>query len=338
MSMHKKNRVLGFTIIELVIAVAIIGVLSALAVPAYQNYTIRAKVTEGLAYMNQYKTDVMEYYASQGHFPDSVANLTSNNDSSTYVESIEIHGGGLIYLKFRNIATYPTNLLFMKPTVTESGSMTWICANKLNNTTSLADQYVPSNCRNNIPFTFSQGGYNFNTIIPSVGSSVAMILNPDNNSFEPIGNYINAPRSTGQCGGGELSLGDGTYQSNNSYGNGTPDSGANCSTYPKEETKTVTVSYYSNTCNDTSTPHYNASGVVVSTTHTHSCTPCVLDHTAQEDKPGTSTYTGGNSTGLCQNGSSYSPACDGGTFSSFSPYGSTSVYNCGSSSTTVTTP
>ena len=50
------------------IAVAIIGVLSALAVPAYQNYTIRAKVTEGLAYMDQYKTDVMEYYASQGIF------------------------------------------------------------------------------------------------------------------------------------------------------------------------------------------------------------------------------------------------------------------------------
>ena len=62
--MHKKNRVLGFTIIELMIAVAIIGILSALAVPAYQNYTIRAKVTEGLAYMSQYKTDVMEYYAS----------------------------------------------------------------------------------------------------------------------------------------------------------------------------------------------------------------------------------------------------------------------------------
>jgi type IV pilus assembly protein PilA len=336
--MHRKNRVLGFTIIELMIAVAIIGITSALAVPAYQNYVVRAKVTEGLSYMNQYKNEVMEYFSSTGHFPDTISNLTSNNDTSTYVESIEIHGGGLIYLKFRSIATYPSNLLFMKPSVTESGSMTWICANKLNNTTSLADEYVPSNCRNNIPFTFSQSGYNFNTIIPNAGSSVAMILNPDNGAYEPIGNYNGIPSSTGQCGGNELSLSDGTYQSNSSYGSGAPNSNANCSTYPKRETKTVTVSYYSNTCTDSSTPHYNASGVLTSTTHTHTCTPCVLDHTAQEDLPGTSTYTGGNSTGLCQSGSSYSPACDGGSFSSFSPASATSIYSCGNSYSNTTTP
>ena len=336
--MRIKNKVLGFTIIELMIAVAIIGVTSALAVPAYQNYVVRAKVTEGLAYMSQYKNEVMEYFSSTGHFPDAVSNLTSNNDTSTYVESIEIHGGGLIYLKYKGIANYPNNMLFMKPTVTDSGSVIWTCANKLNNTTSLSDTYVPSNCRNNIPFTFSQSGYDFNTIIPSAGSSVAMILNPDNGSFEPVGNYNGIPRSTGQCSGSELSLSDGTYQSNNSYGSGAPNSNASCSSYPKSENKTVTVSYYSNTCSDSSTPHYNESNVLTSTTHTHTCTPCILDHTAQENLPGTSTYTGGNSTGLCQSGSSYSPACDGGSFSSFSPASATSIYNCGNSYSNTTTP
>lgn len=329
--MYIKNKNSGFTIIELMIAVAIIGITSALAVPAYQNYVVRAKVTEGLSYMNQYKNEVMEYFSSTGHFPVAISNLTSNNDTSTYVESIEIHGGGLIYLKYKGIASYPNNMLFMKPSVTESGSMTWICANKLNNTTSLSDTYVPSNCRNNIPFTFSQSGYNFNAIIPNAGSSVAMILNPDNGAYEPIGNYNGIPSSTGQCGGNELSLSDGTYQSNSSYGSGAPNSNANCSTYPKRETKTVTVSYYSNTCTDRTVPHVNASGVVTSTEYFHECTACTLDHTAQEDRLGTSTYTGGNSTGLCQSGSNYSPACDGGSLSSFVPDSST-VYNCGSSS------
>lgn len=326
--MHKKNRVLGFTIIELMIAVAIIGILSALAVPAYQNYTIRAKVTEGLAYMSQYKTDVMEYYASQGHFPDSVANLTSNNDSSTYVESIEIHGGGLIYLKFRSIATYPTNLLFMKPSVTESGSMTWICANKLNNTTSLADEYVPSNCRNNIPFTFSQGGYNFNTIIPSVGSSVAMILNPDNGAYEPVGNYNGYPISASDCNN-NLSLSDGTYQSNNSYGSGAANSNVDCNNYSRpNQTQSVTHTYITTgACTlVSSTPHLNASGVTVSTTRSYTC--ACITNTQSENTLGQENYTGGNSTGLCQSGSSYSPACAGGTVSSFVPNGATTHDSC----------
>ena len=62
----------------------------------------------------------------------------------------------------------------------------------------------------------------------------------------------------------------------------------------KEETKTVTVSYYSNTCTDRTVPTYNESGVLY-TDYYHECTPCVLNHTAQEDRHGTSTYVGGNS-------------------------------------------
>ena len=66
----------GFTLIELMIVIAIIGILAAIAIPAYQNYTIRAQVTEGLTLADGWKTAIAEYYANTGTWP-SAANLTS---------------------------------------------------------------------------------------------------------------------------------------------------------------------------------------------------------------------------------------------------------------------
>jgi type IV pilus assembly protein PilA len=65
----------GFTLIELMIVVAIIGILAAIAIPAYQNYTIRAQVTEGLSLADGWKTSVSEFYAQYGAFPSSATLL-----------------------------------------------------------------------------------------------------------------------------------------------------------------------------------------------------------------------------------------------------------------------
>lgn len=137
----------GFTLIELMIVVAIIGILAAVAIPAYQDYTKRANVTEGLSLATSAKTAIVEYYNAKAVMPPSQASAgmaTAASISGNAVTSVAIGAGtGVITITY-NTKVVNGGTLDISP-ITTPGGVKWTC--KLGAASTIKPQWLPSSCR-----------------------------------------------------------------------------------------------------------------------------------------------------------------------------------------------
>ena len=135
----------GFTLIELMIVVTIIGILAAIAIPAYQDYTIRAQVSEGLNLSGGAKAAVTEFYQDQGAFPADNATAgveAAANIVGKYVTGVAV-ANGIITVTYGGDANANIAGLTLTMTPTDNqGSVSWACSSA-----GLQNKWLPAACR-----------------------------------------------------------------------------------------------------------------------------------------------------------------------------------------------
>lgn len=160
-----RPRAAGFTLIELMIVVAIIGILAAIAVPAYLNYVTRSQIVEGLNLAGQLKPAIAEAYADKGALPQELAELGVEAPAGKYVQAVTM-SGGVVLIRFGGdqVNSYLQDeahqVLALAPGVAADGATLWQCglaappevegatwAGDSRTLTTIEAKYLPASCR-----------------------------------------------------------------------------------------------------------------------------------------------------------------------------------------------
>jgi len=143
--MNTTPKQYGFTLIELMIVVAIIGILAAIAIPAYQDYTKRSYVAEGIQFGDSVKNSVAEFYSSKGNWPTSNASAglptTITSLKGLAVKSVQINQS-IIRITYNEKVILNDYIDIKGSASSLSGSITWTCTGG-----NLNPKYRPSSCK-----------------------------------------------------------------------------------------------------------------------------------------------------------------------------------------------